>query len=85
MADKSSYSADVKLWLDCGGHGIVPLAQTGDTFVIAKSPKNIPPCDACVVVSVDGRLLPRNVTVVEGIRIGIAEVAILSRDEIAPF
>lgn len=49
----TGYSADVNLWLACG-NDIIPLSHTSSTFVIARPPAHLEPCDATIVVEIDG-------------------------------
>lgn len=39
--------------MECGD-AVLRLAQVGPEFVIAKTPIELPPCDATIVVVVDG-------------------------------
>ena len=80
----SAYSADVALWLECE-HGQFPLAQVSRTFVVPATPQNIPPCNARVVVSVDGRRHEYDVLLVDGLRPDQDEATILANDQVAPF
>lgn len=61
-----AYSSNVRLWLDCA-YGIVPLSQTGGTFVVSVEPRQVPPCEAQIVVSVDGHEYRRPVYLIHGI------------------
>lgn len=62
----ASHSADVKIWLDCGEHGQLLLNRVTPRWVVAKIPRNIPPCMAELVVVVDGRSIFRKVHLVKG-------------------
>lgn len=61
-----SHSADVKIWLDCGEHGQLLLNRVTPRWVVAKIPRNIPPCIADLVVVVDGQPICRKVRLVKG-------------------
>src|SRR4051794_18193165 len=63
---QSYYSATVEMWLDCGTLGRIPLAQTADTFVIPSESRDLPTCDACIIMKVDGHVLTRPVTLTRG-------------------
>ncbi|MDB5390396.1 MAG: hypothetical protein JWM11_6042 [Planctomycetaceae bacterium] len=47
------HSAEVHLFLETP-HGTYPLAQIAPNDVIFAKPVNIPPCDAEIVMQVDG-------------------------------
>ena len=64
---KTNCSADVDMWMDCDGHGKVPLAQASSTFVVAATAVDVPPCDARIVLTVDGERFDRRVRLVNGI------------------
>ena len=44
------------MWLDCGEYGRVNLSRITPKSVVAKEAREIPPCFADLVVSVDGRI-----------------------------
>jgi hypothetical protein len=77
------FTTDVDLWLDCE-HGRIPLSQVGSTFVIASCPRQLPPCKAQVVVSIDGQVYPRAVRLVNGMRANQRRTLVLADDAI-PF
>jgi hypothetical protein len=79
----TSYSAEVDMWLDCGEHGTIPLAQVASTFVIAASPVNLPACIARLILMIDGRQLERRVRLSAGM--SGREAQISAYDEAAPF
>jgi hypothetical protein len=58
---RESHSADVKLRLDCGEYGMLALSRVSPKSIVARTPRDIPPCDAVLIVSVDGDDLRRAV------------------------
>ena len=82
---KSGHSAHVDLWMDCGEHGKVQLSQAADTFVIATNAVSIPPCDARIVITVDGYQFVRPVQLVNGMAAPAREAMLLSQDSVSPF
>src|SRR5438105_4098188 len=56
MSELATHSADVEIWLECGEHGRVDLCRITPRSVVAKERREIPPCYADLVVSVDGRI-----------------------------
>jgi hypothetical protein len=79
------YSATTELWLDCGHLGCIPLSQSGSTFIIAVDAIGLPPCEAQVVVKVDGRVHRRAVKLANGLSKSNREAMILSSDGLCPF
>lgn len=79
-----SYSADVKMWLDCGTHGEVELSRITPTNVIASRRYEIPPCFAKLVVVVDGKTMHRPVHLPGGFANSRKALA-LPVDQVAPF
>lgn len=59
------HSADVRLELVAEGRSI-PLAKIGPETVFATAPVDLPPCDAQVIMSVDGRVEQWNVRLSRG-------------------
>ena len=55
------------MWLDCGEHGELLLNRITPRWVVARVPRNIPPCMAELVVVVDGRAITRKVNLVKGV------------------
>jgi hypothetical protein len=56
MSHLAAHSADVKMWLECRDHGRVDLCRITPRSVVARERRDIPPCDADLVISVDGRI-----------------------------
>ena len=81
----TNYSADLKIWMDCGDHGTVPLAHAASTFVIAAAPANVPACSAKIVLVVDGDRIERPVRLVGGMSPETREAMVSSEDAFAPF
>jgi hypothetical protein len=63
---KTNYSAAVDLWLESESHGRIRLSQVSKLFVIADQPVDIPPSNASVIVTIDGRTYKRSVRLVHG-------------------
>jgi hypothetical protein len=82
---KTSHSAVVEMWLDCGQHGCVPLARIRPTMVVAKEARQIPPCPADLIVTVDGHRLNRRVMLTAGFSKGRTAARVLPIDDAAPF
>jgi hypothetical protein len=79
------YSAETALWMDCGHLGNITLAQAGSTFVIPVEAIDLPPCDAQIVVIVDGRVHRRKVKLAYGLSKHRREAMILACDDLCPF
>ncbi len=82
---KISHSADVKIWLDCGIHGKVLLSRVTPKSVVASQPRDIPPCLADLVVTVDGQRMQSRVNLASGFSKNRRAALVLSVDAIAPF
>ena len=50
---RSDYSADVRLQLEAQGQ-VRPLAKIGRDHIVPSGAIELPPCDAVVVMTVDG-------------------------------
>jgi len=50
---KTSHSAIVQLTME-HGDAVIRLSQVGPEWIIAKTPVELPPCEATIVVVVDG-------------------------------
>jgi hypothetical protein len=81
----SSHSADIEAWLDCGEHGCVPLSRITPTLAVAKAARDIPPCFADLVITVDGRALRNRVNLPSGFRNGRRAARMVTVDDVAPF
>lgn len=80
-----SHSADVEMWLDCGEHGCLFLSRVTPKSVVAKMPRDIPPCLADLVVTVDGRFLRNRVNLPSGFSQARSIARVLPVDNVAPF
>jgi hypothetical protein len=80
-----NHSADVEMWLDCGAHGKIPLRRITPSSVVLKESRTVPPCDATLVVVVDGKRMTRRVNLTKGISENRAMARILPVNEVAPF
>lgn len=81
----ASHSADVKMWLDCGEHGTLPLSRVTPTLVVARECREIAPCFADLVVTVDGVRLRQPVNVTTGFTRGRRAAIVVPVDGAAPF
>jgi len=81
-----SHSAEIKMWLDCGSHGTIPLSRITPTMIVAKEPRAVPAGEAEIVVTVDGRYIRTKVMLNGGFAKGRTTARIWRiRDEVAPF
>ena len=60
------YSAVVELQLVAQGNSY-PLAQIGPDFVIFKTPVNLAPCEATIIMHVDGEKRRWSAALVDGV------------------
>jgi hypothetical protein len=81
----SSHSADVKMWLDCGEHGRIELSRITPNSVVARHPRNVPPCHADLVVMVDGDTMRSRVHVAYGFSKARRSALAFPVDHVAPF
>jgi hypothetical protein len=68
IADKdirSDYSAEVHLQLEAEGR-VWPLAKIGKDHIVPAEKLELPPCDAVVVMTVDGSERRWNVRLIDG-------------------
>jgi len=56
IQNSSGYSARVEMHLHLPGGEILPVAQSGPDFLILRQPVVRPPCEATLVVDVDGSI-----------------------------
>lgn len=80
-----SHSADVRMWLDCGEHGCVTLNRITPKLVVSRTPRDIPPCLADLVVTVDGRMSRSRVNLVSGFSAKWGAALVLPANNVAPF
>jgi len=76
--DRSGYSADVRLSLECGDT-VMPLAQVAPDWIIPVQARDLPPTTGTVVISVDGRQHRHGVFLPRGMSHNSIQVAIESR------
>lgn len=81
----TSHSADAEAWLDCGEHGRVMLSRVTPRSVVAKAVHEIPPCDAELVVTVDGSSVRNPVRLHTGFTKGRRVARVYNVDDVAPF
>jgi hypothetical protein len=62
---RSDYSAEVRLQLEAQGK-VWPLAKMGRGHIVPSAPIELPPCDAVVMMTVDGSERRWNVRLVDG-------------------
>ena len=72
------------MWLDCGEHGVVPLSRVRRRSVVARTSRNIPPCLAALVITVDGRLSRTLVNLTSGFTEGRRAARVLTVDALDP-
>lgn len=80
----TSYSAAVKIWLECD-LGRVPLSQVGPNFIVPAMPTDITPGEVDIVVEIDGERHPRRVNLIGGLSRSSKRATILALDANAPF
>ena len=61
-----AYSAAIRIWLEAGDR-VIQLAQLDADWVIPQAPTELPPCEADIVLEVDGRAVRRRVSLPDGI------------------
>jgi hypothetical protein len=77
--NETGYSATVNMWLECAGHKVL-LAQTCETYVTAINPIDLPPnSPARVIVTVDDEIIPRDVTLIDGMMRDRPQVSVRER------
>jgi hypothetical protein len=85
MSQLAAHSAEVEMWLECGAHGRVNLCRITPKSVVARESREIPPCFADLVVSVDGRIHRTPVNLSSGFRKGRLAALIQPVTDVAPF
>lgn len=83
----TSHSADVDLWIDCGEFGASPLRQVTPRMIVLERSFDAPPCDARLIVSIDGLQTVHRVRVVRGIsrHRNAARFVRIDENGVAPF
>ena len=71
----AGYSSRVRLRLERNGE-IIPLAQVAPEWIMPVQPRDLPPCEAHVVVQVDGVDHPRRVYLPEGMSVSRSKAEI---------
>ena len=74
----------MRLWLRCAGR-MITLSHSASTFVIARTPIDLPPGNAEIVFEVDDERYERPVTLPSGMSADDRETMVLSRDTVSPF
>jgi hypothetical protein len=85
MNEFGSHSAVVEMWLDCGHFGTVRLERITPKSVVAKEPCNIPPCEADLVVVVDGHPTRHRVMLTSGFSGGRLAARVQPVTDAVPF
>ncbi len=75
---QNGHSGDIKLNLRVNGH-IVELAQIAPEHVVARNPMDLSPCDAEVVMELDGKEHRWPVLLQDGMSKSIPRTRILDR------
>ena len=78
-----SHSAVVTLELRAAGH-CIPLAQMAHDFVIPVEPVDLLPCEAEIVMTIDGKPTLMRVSLHEGSKIGRRRIALSKAAAPAP-
>ena len=73
--ESGSHSADVRMQLSVNGQTL-KIGQLGPEFIILDDPIDLPPCEAEITMSVDGRERRWAVWLVNGISTGEPRVEI---------
>lgn len=76
------FDTKVEIWLETHAGLIVDLAQSSDTVVVADEPVQLPPMQATVVISVDGREHRSEVHLPNGMKLDDRETLALPVDDI---
>jgi hypothetical protein len=76
------HSADVRMWLDCGEHGRIDLSRVTPSSVVAKVVRDLPACEAYLVVVVDGEEMR---TRVASYGFSNGKATVVAIDDNAPF
>lgn len=79
------HSADVQIWLECSGYQRIAVRRVTPNAIVVENPVNVPPCNARLVVCVDGEQMVTNVTMVSGLTSDKRLATALPLDDIAPF
>src|SRR3712207_6392709 len=80
-----SHSATVEMWLDCGAYGVLELSRITPRAVVAKAAREIPPCFADLIVTIDNSMHKVRVNLTGGFRKGRLAARAMPVDDAAPF
>ncbi|MDA1053859.1 MAG: hypothetical protein O3C40_25705 [Planctomycetota bacterium] len=80
MIESQTYSATVKASLHVDGDTL-NVAQLGPDFCIVREPRNYPPTNARIELTIDGRAETHDVFLTDGISEGCNEVRFASNNE----
>ena len=83
IAPVTSHSALVTLELRAAGQ-CIPLAQMAHDFVIPVEPVDLPPCEAEIVMTVDGEPTRMRVSLREGGKAGQRRIALSKAADTIP-
>ena len=68
MSDNTwNHSADVEMWLDCGEYGKSKLTRISPKSVVLSDSFDAPPCEATLIVFVDGKRMEQQVWLGRGV------------------
>jgi hypothetical protein len=82
----SSHSCDVLMWLEgVAGYERIELSRVTPTSVVLKQRVDAPPCQADLVVSIDGKISRSRVDISSGFSSSRLTVSAFSIDHVAPF
>jgi hypothetical protein len=79
-----SHSSTVEMWIECA-YGIVPLARITPKSVVARERHDIPPCEADLIVAVDGHRIRNRVMLTSGFSRGRLAALVRPVNDSAPF
>lgn len=79
------FSTEVVLTLETERGETIPLAQVGDSFVIAARPCTLPACTGTVVVSVNGVRHEQRVSLPNGLNADAPQAEAIAADDQLPF
>ena len=80
-----THSADVEMWLICEPHGKSKLSRVTPKSVVLRESFDAPPCEANLVVRVDGKRMVRRVKLIRGISKNRSMAVVHPVDDVAPF
>ncbi|HWB53147.1 MAG TPA: hypothetical protein VG722_03110 [Tepidisphaeraceae bacterium] len=80
-----THSADVEMWLDCSPHGKSKLSRITPNSVVLWQSFDAPPCEADLIVHIDGKMTTRRVRLTRGVSKNRNMAIVHPVDDVAPF